>query len=711
MNKKKKGTKEKKESKKEKRKAKKPLSSVSFVIVLSALIVAVIGIIVFSIGNARQHWIELGRNDPLYNSIGIAGQIISGIVCCVISILGISISLQNNEFLGVPLVKYYSMRGKHYFTFRWGALISIGLLLFSAIGYIVSSIVICIGAAILSVAFGVYWLYTEVPYLTMKESVMIGVVQKRTIAEYEGRVKAEDYQSKDFNEVLESLISNKDIKWLYERLKIANDVEYNKYLLRRLMDVQTNMAFNLDKIETKSDFATITDSFLETICNMANGSFDIVQILGDDPKNYLHLLTRVLFRLLENPISKEKTEKRLVEELVSFFEPEKNTPKWDLYYSVLSIVFITKIKQNDFSLAKELKKEISCSDFSLHYSGIASRIFIMISFIMYYLAEVESEVPKETKDNIRNFIKKEGTENDTIILSWGNLFRIFTDRFAVSLLDFLSDFKKNEGYYDFMLRSSRGHLVVLDEELATDWYLAHFLNYEKFIPEYDFEKMFHASGNTQRILFLKRFEEECYSNEMREFEPSEKIINMVAFYSDEIPKFSWFRINERRNHSFREYVDSLIKQELNAKIIEASSVSNQNITEHFQRKIEREVQDCFGYNKEIDLSKEEKHYFALVVERDPHMLDFDKSVVRWFANGIFSEIRRKIDENSKRIDVGPSFAKDVKSLLTQEFEYVTSGVIDCGNGFLDEETREIFSGKVRQAKKLIIKRFSFPIQP
>ena len=93
----------------------------------------------------------------------------------------------------------------------------------------------------------------------------------------------------------------------------------------------------------------------------------------------------------------------------------------------------------------------------------------MISFIMYYLVEVEQEFPVKNKESVVEFINDCGVTENAITFSWKKLFNHFSSSFAVSLAEFLADFNKNYHYYQFTLESFAGHWVVLTEELAIDW--------------------------------------------------------------------------------------------------------------------------------------------------------------------------------------------------------------------------------------------------
>lgn len=77
------------------------------------LLLLLLGSIFFSILDA--HFRIIPWPQGYENIIGVSSQIITAIATLVASIIGIAISLQNEEFFGVKLTKLYSLRvRKHY---------------------------------------------------------------------------------------------------------------------------------------------------------------------------------------------------------------------------------------------------------------------------------------------------------------------------------------------------------------------------------------------------------------------------------------------------------------------------------------------------------------------------------------------------------------------------------------------------------------------
>ena len=152
----------------------------------------------------------------------------------------------------------------------------------------------------------------------------------------------------------------------------------------------------------------MTDELLDTACAMASSKFDIVEILGTTPKDCLHNVTRVLFRLLDNDVSKNKTKIKIAEMIKwgSILDKEDTSSvKSDLFFPIMTILVIENVKSNDFSLIKEIKKSLSNSPYLLKKKGVMARIFAIVSFVLYYLSKIENTVPQDVKDNINVLVQ------------------------------------------------------------------------------------------------------------------------------------------------------------------------------------------------------------------------------------------------------------------------------------------------------------------
>ncbi len=659
--------------------------------------------IIFSFLN-KIIWKLDWSQSPFFSGLGIVLPVAGAIVCCVVSVLGIFISLQKEDYLDVPVKVIFSFRRKTRFSFTWIATVSFLLLCLASVGYLMTDAILCVVPLIISIVFCISSLFVEIPFLTLQDKAIVSIIKDHYVSSFEGKTKEVWNQSNSFNDLVFEIIScnDKDLKWLYERVKEKSNDEFNKFLLWELLSIQGKKAFELNKIESKNRLVVATDKMLGTVCDIIDGSFDVTSILGDNTSQYHHLMTWVLFSLLDNSVSKEKTEKKMSEMLKwGFVFSESKQAQIDLFFSVFSLIIINKIKDNDFSLANRVKTSLSVSYFTLQRSGVVPRIFLMISFIMYYLVEVERDFPVKSKESIVEFINDCGVTENVIRLSWKQLFNHFSSSFDVPLKEFLADFNKNYHYYQFYLETPTGHWVVLTEELAIDWYLANFFNSEQNHFDTDYEEMIQASEDQRRVSHLYELEKELFSNGERTFVPSDRFCKLASFYQDTDAKFSSFRIAENRTHSFEKYIQSLRIRDIEQKVIESSFQSNQKLIDYYQPKLIEQMRSIFGYSESIDLASEQNLYISFETWRVSDAINYDSFIVNAFIGSIEHEITRKAIVNRIRTIKGNSeFEKNIAELIKNEFEYVSSDVQFIRSDIKDSSIRSKFDERVKASKTI-----------
>ena len=637
--------------------------------------------------------VEIDDNN-LYNALGISCQVVATICTCVLSILQISLSLQDNTILGISVRALYRMRKKPHFGFATNVLISLGFIILAILGYMSGSLYACIIPSISTIAFCVYLVVIESPYLCMQDKIMLKIVRDRLIAEYCNTINAGDYQAAEVVEILEALIINKNLIWTYKQLTNTVDDDYKKYILLRLMDVQTNIAFNLDKVETVGQLTKVTDELLDTACAMASSKFDIVEILGDKPKEYLHYVTSVLFQLLKNKLSKEKAKIRIAETIKidsALNNKDGNEAKSYLFFSIATILVVETVKNNDFSLIKELKKSLSVYPYLLQEKGL-SRIFAMVSFVLYYLSKIESTVPQEVKKNIDDIVQKSYVEDDYKVLSWKTLFNYFGKSYNVTLENFLSDFSANHYYYEFSLRSCEAYNLIFTKELAFDWYMATYLNSKKNYDT-DFNTFFPIRNNQWIVQRLKVIEDSCYINH-GSFSPNNQLKEMAEFYSESNRVFEIFSSAENCRYEFRNYIDTLRKIEFEDNIKASSTMKHQDRIKSIQKDIELKLKKPFGFDNNIDVSNDKKLSFSLLMGWNSNAYIAD-----WFVKNILHTIwDQSIKIFSHCIKTDNNFAKEIKDkILKKDIEYITNSAKYYAYMINDKKVQNEYLEKIEKA--------------
>ena len=114
--------------------------------VIMALIL--VASIVLELLNKKNIYIDFQNDQNIVNSLGVASQIISAVVTCILSTIGISFSLQNNEYFHIKVRDINAMRvRKHYsylFTFLFNLILLFGNIFSYCVSWYIFNIVLLI---------------------------------------------------------------------------------------------------------------------------------------------------------------------------------------------------------------------------------------------------------------------------------------------------------------------------------------------------------------------------------------------------------------------------------------------------------------------------------------------------------------------------------------------------------------------------------------
>ena len=132
--------------------------------------------IVISVLNSRYQFIKWSTNYS--DTIGVSSQIITAIIALVVSVIGISVSLQNEECYGIKVSKLFLLRIELHYSFLQIILISILLSASNLLLYMCNLTIAAIGISLISVIFCVYIAYTEIPLLMKEEKAILKLLRK-----------------------------------------------------------------------------------------------------------------------------------------------------------------------------------------------------------------------------------------------------------------------------------------------------------------------------------------------------------------------------------------------------------------------------------------------------------------------------------------------------------------------------------------------------
>lgn len=247
--------------------------------------------------------------EELQNAIGVAIQIITALAAVVISIIGISISLQNEEVFGTKTTKLYNLRAEKHYSVKCIVIISIALCTLSAIFYLGKWFWMVLGMLAATVVFLLQVVCSEVPIMMKNHKAIINILKGNLVRCYLNATEAE----KNLKDPMRYLLYKETINQVYKDFKDSTDDKYNTYLILKLLEYQCDLAGDLIERYSDAEKAEIASSLLDNVCNILYRSLEEVPdeayISIEESK---HLLIYTLFRIHELPSMQKRFDSKSI---------------------------------------------------------------------------------------------------------------------------------------------------------------------------------------------------------------------------------------------------------------------------------------------------------------------------------------------------------------------------------------------------------------
>lgn len=647
--------------KKEKKKKNiKVAGNCSFVWYNILLIIILLGTTFFSIADKYCNFVPWPKDYE--NVIGVSSQIITAIVTLVVSIIGIAISLQNEEFFGVKITKLYALRATKHYSILCIIITSVLLCALNLAFYMFGLTMAAIGTLLVVLLFLLKVVRTEIPIMAKDEKALLQILKDNLIRCYTRKSEA----SKDLKEALKYLLYQKNLKELYLAFKDEYDETYNQYLLFKLLEFQQDLAFELKTNYSESDQRIIGSSLLDNVLDVAVRHIEVTDDVYAEISKNRHLLTRVLFRLHELPASREKMLHGVSRLFGCLSYSSKDLKAEDQLISSILIVLVSEtVKANDFSIIKEIRRELSSSSWCLRHTSADLDVFVVLSLFLYYLYHSDSDVPADLKEEILAFINEGGIiEDGTKITAWRELFKEAANEFHVDYHNFLALVIAHSHNMEYWLHGTGGKFVVLEPGYITRWYLTHLFNTHT-VHTFDYSSL--LQGNDEARYHLKSFGDSCF-NENKQFTPSEEMTRIVSFYGSETRAFVFFSITEERHHKFFEFINQIKVNELMHNTSLASGIDTTAFSEKIRNSMESDVRSEWGYDSTIKITNAER-YFSIFLELYPEACNFEESVIEGCGRSLIADIEKSVQKTTLYND--DHFEDGIHSMLHKNLKYIT----------------------------------------
>ena len=632
----------------------------------------------------------------MLGDLGVLCQVVTAIVSFVSSIIGIAISLQNETCFGISVRKFSGLRKEYHYSIKSIIVLSIILIVLDLVFYMLEMVIACIGIAIIAIVFCVFISCTEIPIMTKNEQALINVVKKHLKLKW----KNPEEDSKELKDVVKYLITQEyNLQETYNLLKDKDD-EYNKYLLLKLLDLQTDLAFELQKLEVSQLRHEIVDSLINNISDILNFNFDLTEILEDNLVEYKHLVTRVLFRTAELEEGQAKTTHLIGKQIIYLNYAKYDEKKKHFVMSTVLSMLTVSIASNKFDFIRSAKKEFSQNYHHLGENNAMSLIFALVSLQFFYLSSSARNVSDELKINIQSFIDEDIVVDRTKVTTWRNLYKTFVQKFSIDFDTLIKYFFVNEHNFDVPLYSNQAYFVVLDTEYVLNWYIANLFNSQNS-HNFDYNKL--VIEKLETTYYLKRISDKMFG-QTREAKIPTDLVQFVKFFLPNVEEFKWFEMFENQTHNFRNFIDGLKIQQLEDKSKKAKSVNNKDLSETYKNKLSALIENEWGYDPSICLDKEPKRCLNLLTEKTSDAINYEECIIDFFSENIYYELKRNATVTT--INRGENFDEQIKSLLKRKIVAISKNLSYSLTYYLkDQQLKSLYEKSYDKAKKIESKIF------
>ena len=598
------------------------------------------------------------------SAIGVSSQIVIAIIALAISIIGIAISLQNEDFFGVKITKLYALRVDKHFSIVSIILISIVLCILNLLFYMAGLFLATIGIWIVSLLFLLQVVYTEVPIMAKQEEALLSVLKNNLIFCYLNKEEA----SKDLKDSLRYLLYTKNLKEVFQFLQDDNDQEYNKYAFVKLLEFQKDLAFALGGY-SDNEQRVIGSSLIENVSDVLLHKIPVSEEIYCEVYRSKYLLTTVLFRIYKLSDVNE-TMLRLIDVCVQYlsFKSSDDTQRENLISDIIIIMVSETVKTGDFGVIKRIRKQLSNLSFCLDCDTPVLTVFAVLSMYLYYLCYADSDVPASLKAQVASFMNEgnDGTliEDRTKISSWKNLFSEVSSSFNVNYNQFVDLASRNSDTMEYYLFGEMAKFVVLDLQFYSYWYLTNFLNSQ----QYTSDLLSSVLNKYQDIKpQLRYFGDKCIAKD-KKFIPTDQMNEIVDFYSSESEHFMPFKFYEEHDHSFFTVINELKYEELRNEAQQAANIDSNALATKIQTSIEATIKEEWGYDPQLPIDTPTL-FNSVILEKMPEAINFEDAVINYCVDSVFANIKEAVKK--KIVYKTEHFEDDIENILKKQPQYVT----------------------------------------
>lgn len=614
--------------------------------------------------------IQNNCNNATYkNVIELTCQIVVSVVCCVVSILGIVISLQNENIYGIPRRNFDKLREGLHFSILKIVTITLALSVASIVSYCFSLYVTCIYCLVLLVAFCILACLSEIPVMCHHERSIFRIVKQKLKFE----IQSESELPSDLKLVVKNIMTEDlTLQEMYQLCKKKHDIKYNKLLFIKLLELQSDYAFELSKLDenTRNEKAERLVNNVRDLLNFKK-EYDAIKITDGEIWNYQHLITRVLFRTYEIQSSERKTVSLLLDSL-PVIDHFSNAEHRRFILAIVIKMISCSLSDFDLRLANELKRVCSSWHYALAKGGALTTIFALTSVHLCYLFTSARNVTPDYKEKIHEFIVSEPVVNHFQTESWGVLYSKFHSEFSLNFREFFDCFLLNEHNWDMKILDPYAHFVVMDGRYAIEWFLANLFSSFAVIS-YDYNNLLSIDKIYHGI--LRSVGDEILRTDF----DKDRMTSFVKFFIHDAD-ISFFERDEMRNERFATFISDLHKKELDELIMKSELVDKNQLAVQYKEAIDESIKGEWGYSCNLGLEDVSAKFLKVIIELKSIAINYEEVMRDFLIRQINAEIERQLHKQKiSRKDLSNIIqsANSGQNIYTTEYvKYVINQTIE-----------------------------------
>ena len=605
--------------------------------ILLAISLIAFGTIGLWIGDLCTHFIPWDSNEGLFEAVGILCQVITSIITCVISVLGISFSIQDYEKFGVKIRDLLTLREDKHFSFLCSLLISFSLVICNVVALIFKWYFLCFGSAIISIILCFYVLIIEIPYLHAQENTLHKVLKNYLL------VHSSDLTfTEPFTTAVTTLVRDNDLINVYYILSNHSEKKcsYNRRLLNLLLNVQEDLARNVQYVEDRLEAERTTHRILDVLIDIISGTFNLSKIVDDDFVNYDNQIIRTMYFLSKRSNPCYQSVAKAVAQLICFSRSDNlSALHISFKHRILLSMVAIPIHNREYSVIEEIKTQYSQLSMLLNEHSDSTLMFALISMFLYYMIAVEQDVSDEWRTELKNVIEFSGVVNNTKVESWKALFACFAEFFPVDSKEFLETFKENRSQMEFMLYTGGMHECRFYDDFGLKWYLTHYINSYNVLPTTDFAKEFSYITNSSVFRFyFKDFCKQIFAEQ--KFKPTQEMFQMTSFWGDRGNTFQNFTRCEDVTHSLENFYHKLIIEDEEKQNSNAPTTTAIDYIPKLKQDIENSLQAEWGFDSNLSAPNNHKKGMDILILQRANLEETITALSNSLTRSIFYEIRK-----------------------------------------------------------------------